>query len=112
AMAVTPLLVGLVQPRNIIVWGRPMTIDGTRPVLLAAGLLAAFVGVIAYGQMDDGRTEPILADLLAAIRRKPRRSTGLLVAMEGDVVEDTSTQARLLADWMKQPGTKEVLLAT
>ncbi|MGH3877255.1 MAG: bifunctional MFS transporter/dTMP kinase [Actinophytocola sp.] len=112
AMAVTPLLVGLVQPRNIIMWGRPMTIDGTRPVLLAAGLLAALVGVIAYRQMDDRRTEPILADLLAAIRRKPRRSTGLLVAMEGDVVEDTSTQARLLADWMKGPGTKEVLLAT
>ena len=112
AMAVTPLLVGLVQPRNVIVWGRPMTIDGTRPVLLAAGLLAALVGVIAYRQMDDRRTEPILADLLAAIRRKPRRSTGLLVAMEGDVVEDTSTQARLLADWMKQPSTKEVLLAT
>jgi dTMP kinase len=112
AMGFTPLLVGLVQPRNVIVWGRPMTIDGTRPVLLAAGLVATLVGVIAYRQMDDRRTEPILADLLAAIRRKPRRSTGLLVAVEGDVVEDTSTQARLLTDWLRRPGTKEVLLAT
>jgi dTMP kinase len=112
AMGLTPLLVGLVQPRNVIVWGRPMTIDGTRPVLLAAGLIAALVGVIAYRQMDDRRSEPILADLLAAIRRKPRRSTGLLVAVEGDVVEDTSTQARLLADWLRRPGTKEVLLAS
>jgi dTMP kinase len=112
AMAVTPLLVGLVQPRNVIVWGRAMTIDGTRPVLLGAGLLAAFVGVIAYRQMDDRRTEPIITDLLAAIRRKPRRSTGLLVAVEGDVFEDTSTQARLLADWLRRPGTKEVLLAS
>ena len=112
AMAVTPLLVGLVQPRNVIVWGRAMTIDGTRPVLLGAGLLAALVGVIAYRQMDDRRTEPIITDLLAAIRRKPRRSTGLLVAVEGDVFEDTSTQARLLADWLRRPGTKEVLLAS
>jgi dTMP kinase len=112
AMALTPLLVGLVQPRNVIVWGRPMTIDGTRPVLLAAGLLAALVGVIAYRQMDDRRSETILSDLLAAIRRKPRRSTGLLVAVEGDIVEDTSTQARLLADWLRRPGTKEVLLAS
>ncbi|HEY7595653.1 MAG TPA: dTMP kinase [Actinophytocola sp.] len=111
-MAVTPVLVGLVRPHNVIVWGRPMTIDGTRPVLLGAGLLAALVGVIAYRQMDDRRTEPILADLLAAIRRKPRRSTGLLVAVEGDVVEDTSTQARMLTDWLRRPGTKEVLLAT
>lgn len=111
AMALTPLLVGLVQPRNMTVWGRPMTIDGTRPVLLAAGLLAALVGVVAYRQMDDRRSEPILTDLLAAIRRKPRRSTGLLIAMEGDTVDDTALQAHLLSDWLKRPGTKEVLLA-
>jgi dTMP kinase len=110
AMALTPVLVGLVQPQKVIVWGRQMQIDGTRPVLLGAGLIAALVGVIAYRQMDDRRTEPILADLLNAIRRKPRRSTGLLIAVEGDM--DTSTQAHLLADWLKRPGAKEVLLAT
>jgi dTMP kinase len=82
-------------------------------VLLAAGLIAALVGVIAYRQMDDRRSEPILADLIAAIRRKPRRSsTGLLVAVEGDTVADTSMQAHLLAEWLKRPGAKEVLLAT
>jgi dTMP kinase len=112
AMGLTPVLVGLVQPRNVIVWGRPMTIDGTRPVLLAAGLVAALVGVIAYRQMDDRRTEPILADLLAVIRRKPRRSTGLLIAVEGDGADDTSTQARLLTDWLRRPTTKEVVLAS
>jgi dTMP kinase len=62
--------------------------------------------------MDDRRTEPILADLLNAIRRKPRRSTGLLVAVEGDTVADTAMQAHLLADWLRRPGAKEVLLAT
>lgn len=110
SMAATPVLVGLVQPQKVMVWGRQMTIDGTRPVLLGAGLIAALVGVVAYRQMDDRRTEPILADLLNAIRRKPRRSTGLLVAVEGDV--DTSMQAHLLADWLKRPGAKEVVLAT
>lgn len=112
SMGLTPVLVGLVQPRNVIVWGRSMTIDGTRPVLLAGGLIAALVGVIAYRQMDDRRSEPILADLLAVIRRKPRRSTGLLIAMEGDTVQDTAVQAHLLADWLRRPGTKEVLLAS
>jgi dTMP kinase len=67
--------------------------------------------VIAYRQMDDRRSEPIIADLLAAIRGKPRRSTGLLIAMEGDIVADTATQAHLLADWLRHPGHKEVLLA-
>lgn len=112
AMALTPVLVGLVQPHSVIVWGRPMIIDGTRPVLLVSGLIAALVGVIAYRQMDDRRSEPILTDLIAAIRRKPRRSTGLLIAVEGDTVADTATQAHLLADWLRGPGTKEVLLAT
>lgn len=111
-MAATPVLVGLVKPHNVIVWGRPMTVDGTRPVLLAGGLLAALVGVIAYRQMDDRRTEPILADLLAAIRRKPRRATGLLLAVEGNTAADTTTHAHLLADWLRRPGRKEVLLAT
>lgn len=110
--ASVPLLVGLVQPRTVSVLGRPTIVDGTRPVLLGAGLLAALVGVIAYRQMDDRRTEPIIADLLAAIRGKPRRSTGLLIAMEGDSVQDTATQAHLLADWLRHPGTKEILLAS
>jgi dTMP kinase len=112
AMAATPVLVGLVKPHYVIVWGREMTINGTRPVLLGAGLIAALVGVIAYRQMDDRRSETILSDLFAAIRGKPRRSTGLLIAMEGDTVEDTATQARLLADWLRRPGTREVVLAT
>ncbi len=112
AMALTPVLVGLTRTHDIVVLGREMRIDGTRPVLLGAGLIAALVGVIAYRQMDDRRSEPILSDLLNAIRRKPRRSTGLLIAVEGDTVADTSMQAHLLADWLKRPGAKEVLLAT
>jgi len=112
AMALTPVLVGLVKAHKVTVWGREMTIDGTRPVLLVAGLIAALVGVVAYRQMDDRRTEPILADLLNAIRRKPRRLTGLLIAVEGDTVADTSVQASLLTDWLKRPGQKEVVLAT
>lgn len=112
AMALTPVLVGLTKAHDVEVWGRAMRIDGTRPVLLGAGLIAALVGVIAYRQMDDRRSEPILADLINAIRRKPRRSAGLLIAVEGDTVADTSMQAHLLADWLKRPGAKEVLLAT
>lgn len=112
AMGLTPVLIGLVRPQRVTVWGREMNIDGSRPVLLGAGLIAALVGVIAYRQMDDRRTEPILADLINAIRRKPRRSTGLLIAVEGDTVVDTTLQASLLSDWLKRPGQKEVLLAS
>jgi dTMP kinase len=112
SMIVVPLLVGLVQRQTVSIFGHPVLIDGTRPVLFGGGLIAALVGVIAYKQMDDRRTETILADLKAAIRGKSRRSTGVLIAVEGDTAQDTAAQSRRLADWLRQSGRKEVLLAT
>nr|WP_245900469.1 dTMP kinase [Prauserella shujinwangii] len=111
ATATVPLLIGLVRPRVVTVWGNSLVIDGTRPVLLGGGLLAALVGVIAYRQMDSRRTEPILADLRNAIRRRPRRVNGLLIALEGTTAADTATQAARLAEWLGH-GTRRVVLAT
>jgi len=111
-MALTPVLVGLVKPHVMQVFGRPMTVDGTRPVLFGAGLIAALVGVIAYRQMDDRRSETIMSDLVAALRGKTQRWTGLLVAIEGDNAADTRTQSRLLAEWLRQTGMREVVLAS
>jgi len=112
AMAATPVLVGLVRPHSVDLFGKEMMVDGTRPVLLGAGLIAALVGIVAYRQMDDRRSETILSDLVAALRGKPRRSSGLLISVEGDTHLDTSAQAHRLADWLRTPGKKEVLLAT
>jgi dTMP kinase len=112
SMMVVPLLIALVKPRTTELFGRVMVIDGTRPVLFGAGLIAALVGVIAYRQMDDRRTETILADLKAAIRGKPRRSTGVLIAVEGDTAQDTAAQSRLLTDWLRATGSREIVLAT
>jgi dTMP kinase len=111
-MIVVPMFVGLVQRRSVSIFGHPVLIDGTRPVLFGAGLIAALVGVIAYKQMDDRSTETILADLKAAIRGKPRRSTGVLIAVEGDTAQDTAAQSRALADWLRKSGRKEIMLAT
>ncbi|MGH3945132.1 MAG: MFS transporter [Pseudonocardiaceae bacterium] len=72
SMALVPLAVGLVQQRTIIVFSEPVTIDGTRPVLLCAGLLAATVGLIAHRQMDDRLDGSLLGDLRAAVRRGAR----------------------------------------
>ncbi len=112
SMIMVPLFIGLVRPRVVELFGSPVRIDGTRPVLFVAGLIAALVGVIAYKQMDDRRSETILADLKAAIRGKPRRSTGLLIAVEGDTAQDTAGQARQLTDWLRQSGRREILLAS
>nr|WP_260479344.1 dTMP kinase [Kibdelosporangium aridum] len=112
SMITVPLFIGLVRPRNVEIFGAAVRVDGTRPVLFVAGLIAALVGVIAYRQMDDRRAETILADLKAAIRGKPRRSTGLLIAIEGDTAQDTASQSRLLTDWLRKSGNREILLAT
>jgi len=69
SMALVPFAVGLVQQRTINVFDQPVTIDGTRPVLLCAGLLAAMVGVSAHRQMDDRIDGSLLGDLRAALRR-------------------------------------------
>jgi dTMP kinase len=109
--AVVPLLIGLTKPRTVTVWGSPIIIDGTRPVMLGGGILAAIVGVIAYRQMDSRRSETIMADLRNAIRRRPQRVNGLLIALEGTTVADTARQAARLADWLKAVGPRPVVLA-
>ncbi len=70
AMALVPFAVGLVQQRTLTLFSEPVTIDGTRPVLLCAGLLAAMVGATAHRQMDDRLDGSLLADLRSALRRR------------------------------------------
>ncbi|MEU4801134.1 dTMP kinase [Actinosynnema sp. NPDC023587] len=111
ASATAPLLVSLIQQRTITVLGHQVQVDGTRPVLFGAAVIAALLGLIAYRQMDDRRTEPILSDLLAALRGRSRRGGGVLIAVEGESRADTSAQARLLAEALRAAGHR-VLLAS
>ncbi|NKQ58360.1 thymidylate kinase [Amycolatopsis sp. K13G38] len=108
---IVPLLIGLTKPRTITVWGSPIIIDGTRPVMLGGGVLAAVVGVIAYRQMDSRRAETIMSDLRNVIRRRPRRVNGLLIALEGTTAADTAHQADRLVRWLRAVGPRPVVLA-
>jgi dTMP kinase len=61
--------------------------------------------MLAYRQMDDRRTEPILPDLLAALRRgEPRHGAGVLIAVEGAPAEETTEQAARLAERLREAG--------
>ena len=110
SMALVPLLVGLVSARDVVVAGYPFHIDGTRIVMLAGGLVAAVVGMLAYRQMDDRRTEPLLPDLLAALGRGVRRSgRGVLIAVEGATAAETAVQADRLVDALRARGHRVVV---
>ncbi|GAA3891914.1 dTMP kinase [Saccharothrix violaceirubra] len=110
SVIISPLLVTLVQPRVVTFFDHDFKVDGTRPVLFGASLLATAVGLISYRLMDDRRSEPILSDLMAALRGR-RRAGGLLIAVEGDTRLDTAAQARRLAEALRANGL-DVLLAS
>jgi len=88
-------------------------------VLLLSAVIAVWLGVVSYQQMDDRRGVPLRADLFAAFRGEPfvpvpghpngaaaqpvpRR--GLLIAFEGGEGTGKTTQARLLAIWLREQG--------
>ncbi len=105
SLALVPLLVGFVDAHTIEVFGYPFLIDGTRVVMLAGGVVAAVVGMLAYRQMDDRRLEPLLPDLLAALRRGDRRhGSGVLIAVEGVPAEQTREQAGRLVAGLRAAG--------
>ncbi|RKT52148.1 bifunctional MFS transporter/dTMP kinase [Saccharothrix australiensis] len=109
--AAAPLLVSLIQRRTVTVFGHSMHVDGTRPVLFGAALVATVLGLIAYRQMDNRRAEPILSELLNALRGRGRQGSGVLIAVEGESRVDTAAQARLLASALRSAG-HQVLLAS
>jgi dTMP kinase len=94
---------------------------GINFVLLLAAAVAIILGLVSYRQMDDRPGVPLLPDLIAALRGKPlpapprkptaeraaetvRAGRGLLLALEGGEGTGKSTQARLLAIWLRENG--------
>jgi dTMP kinase len=105
---------------------------GNNIVFLLAAVVAVALGYSSYRQMDDRPGMPLVPDLVAAVRNRPqppvpagrsekssgdRRdsegaggswgqppSLGRLLAFEGGEGSGKSTQARLLAIWLRENG--------
>jgi dTMP kinase len=98
-----------------ITYGSP----GDNLLLLLSAALVAFVGIQSYRQLDDRKGVPLFEDLWAAVRNEPLKRVpappppqghpahgpaGLFVAFEGGEGVGKTTQARLIAIWLREQG--------
>jgi dTMP kinase len=116
----TKLIANLNGTGNIKIGNITYASAGQNVVILLAAVVAFLLGVRAYRQMDDRTGVPLREDLLAAVRNEPlppvhepahlNGSTppgpppGLLIAFEGGEGSGKTTQARLLAIWLRELG--------
>jgi dTMP kinase len=118
--AFTKLISALNGTGNVKIGNITYASAGQNAVILLAAAVAFLLGLRAYRQMDDRKGVPLREDLLAAIRSEPAPSvlepvhlngnapppapTGRLIAFEGGEGSGKTTQARLIAIWLRELG--------
>jgi dTMP kinase len=115
----TRVIASLNKTGNIRIGNITYASAGQNVVILLAAVVAFLLGVRAYRQMDDRKGAPLREDLQAAIRGEPAPSvlepahlngsappapTGRLIAFEGGEGSGKTTQARLIAIWLRELG--------
>jgi dTMP kinase len=117
--AFTKLIVALNGTGNVKIGNITYASAGQNVVILLAAAVAALLGRSSYRQMDDRKGIPLREDLAAVIRHEPLpvraepahlngdtppTATGLLIAFEGGEGSGKTTQARLVAIWLREQG--------
>ncbi|WP_255472651.1 dTMP kinase [Quadrisphaera setariae] len=116
-LALAPALAALFGTHRIQVTDTAgVTYNGAALTLLVAAVLATGIGLAAYRTLDDGQSGPLRADLARAWRlrstarpERRRSGPGFFISLEGGDGAGKSTQARLLAAWLRERGHEVVL---
>ncbi|MCO5968275.1 dTMP kinase [Actinoallomurus soli] len=110
-VAAVPFIAGAVGEHRIKVADAVYHFDGPNAVLLLGAVVAVIVGLLAYRQMDDRKGIPLSRDLMAALRGEEyvpeepgHGERGVFLAFEGGEGAGKTTQARLLAIWLRDQG--------
>lgn len=118
------LAAGVGRHTLVLPWNEQLVYNGGAWVFGLAGVIALAVGALAYRSMDDRPGSRLRNDLVAAWveqRRsdpatgpqgpsRPRQHNGWLIAFEGGDGTGKSTQARVLADWLRSDQGHDVVL--
>ncbi|HWL38566.1 MAG TPA: dTMP kinase [Frankiaceae bacterium] len=101
-LALAPVTAGLIGDHQIGLFRVHIRSDGVTITLFLAGLIAVAVGVLSYRQMDDGEI-PLWRELARSMPwAHQARLHGVLIAFEGGEGAGKSTQAALLAEWLRE----------
>jgi dTMP kinase len=117
---ITKLIAGLTGSGSVKIGSVVYASVGQNIVFLLAAAVAILLGWSSYRQMDDRKGVSLREDLLSAIRGEalapvpgqvhpngstpPQHLRGLLIAFEGGEGTGKSTQARLIAIWLRELG--------